>query len=283
MRDDAGAVVAGALVTMRAANVGRTPERRVSTAWTVTDEAGHFVLWLDTPERCDACAAALEGCVEGSPRGPAFEGEVVLEIQGNARGFASVTAPHAATTAPIEIRLPPVTGRIDGRLVGADGRPFLRARILIRSVDTPEDRRSTLVDPSGYFSVRGLSDGAYLVSAVKDGQRLVDARTVDAGAGPRVELSAPFPGEGFELVVQVLSEGRPAVGTEVTGGPFGRARTDAEGIVRAVGVIPGNYRLQFDPEPVAPDQVPPVDLVPLRGDWTVDESTSPLRVELEAL
>ena len=184
---------------------------------------------------------------------------------GQARPGLSAPAPGQPTSGSGTSALTQGTGRIGGRVVGADGRPLRTARVMATSAATGT-AFGALTDAAGHYDIRDLPGGSFSVYAYKTGY-------VGLGYGARGPNSASRPLElakgqakdqvdfvlprGCAISGRVLDEfGDPAVeadieplvvhriGTALQTRPvdFG-IETDDRGMFRIDGLAPGAYLL----------------------------------------
>jgi hypothetical protein len=219
------------------------------TRSTVTDADGAFsAAWIERPT-CGPCEIARGEC-DGRFL-PVYD-EVIVAVRSD--GFAvteqmvdvpgagpSRTVPGTGPDEPLTIRLSPSDGGLRGRLTDDAGQAYPRAYVLVRSSERPyEQFRADIVDD--VFEVEGLGQGLYDVRALQDGVEL--ARLGGARSGDDVELVGELPAAGPELVLQLRSDGLPAEGVAVDGGPFRDVRTDMQGEVRARQALPGMFHVR---------------------------------------
>jgi hypothetical protein len=163
--------------------------------------------------------------------------------------------------APVHFSLT-ANGRIEGRVVRADGTPGSRASVDVVPADLPAGERpdsftasaSGTTDENGRFAIDAILPGRYVVAVnARAGPRLVapypttyfpgvgrrDARVVEVGEGERrtgfTIVVNPLPETTVSGVV-VFDDGRPVVDANVTAAPvdhrgmiMGSARADGSG------------------------------------------------------
>jgi protocatechuate 3,4-dioxygenase beta subunit len=174
-------------------------------------------------------------------------------------------APPAGQEAPLALKLPPA-GSITGQVVDAAGQPLTRVRIAalpFQWMDGGSPQPGMAWSRAdGRFRLPLLSPGKlYEVAAALDG---FAPATEKAGALPRGRSPRPVRivlERGATIVGKVLdSEGQPVRGAELTlalsqeamlsqgsswsGGPLGRAASDAAGSFAIPHLAPGRFELQ---------------------------------------
>jgi hypothetical protein len=247
--DPGGAPVAGAVVSFQAPPDEDDPTvvPPVVATQTSSDADGEFsVARIERPP-CDPCQAARQACPE-APLPVADRVRVTARAPGWAPGSRVVELDVEGVDAdvPVDVTLRPATAAITGTLVDAEGRPLPRALVLARSQSQPhEQHRAEAGD--GTFTLEGLAEGPYAVRAIQDGRELVARPDVAPGTTVALELTTALRDVVLELVDE---EGSARAGAEVDGGPFRRARADAEGRLRAQRVAPGTYILRIRPSGV---------------------------------
>jgi protocatechuate 3,4-dioxygenase beta subunit len=153
-------------------------------------------------------------------------------------GSAGATLAGPGAPAPAA----PLTGRVEGTVVGADGQPVPGATVAV--VDRGPPRA---VEPDGRFVVPDLEAGTYAVVAAAPGHlpARADAVEVAAGAAARVALTLTVGGHSVTGVVSDASGG-PIEGATVTA-----ARREALGagdmIAATLTDRDGRYRLTLAP------------------------------------
>jgi hypothetical protein len=216
VRDEAGARLAGAVVTMLG---GFDQMRAVDPSWygsAETDHAGRYTITVFVHEKRWLEPAATRA--------------------GFARGTTKNFAIRAGETKTVDFTLRPGLP-LRGRVVDASGRPVRHAGVGICW------RASTHTDADGRFAFEHLAPGSYEVGISGEGFRYL---TVEAEAGgPEVLITVP----GSSVIEGVLLEadGRPAEG-------FGSVDTDGRsgwigpgGRFRLAGLRPGAYDLEVGP------------------------------------
>jgi protocatechuate 3,4-dioxygenase beta subunit len=150
-------------------------------------------------------------------------------------------------------------GAITGRVIGPDGQPIADAEVsATRITDGPRTSRSAVSDKEGNFTVKGLSPGAYLLSANAPGYVSSDLPFENAihRIGENIIINMV---KGGVITGRVTDEsGEPLVGVTVSQQRlrsidgtmtrsraemhgFGYGRTDDRGIYRIYGLRPGVY------------------------------------------
>ena len=241
--DADGVAVSGARVSARP-GPGQEPSwlPPFFSTYAISDDQGGFTFTRISRDVCDVCAEAAGQCDEESPRALLPVWAVVqLIVAGGPDGFGSVVV-DAEETAPVTVQLTRPEGTVEGTLLDRDGGVFPRARVLVRGEVTPDDRRAVMVRDDGSFVLEGLGAGAYILTAVQDGRRLIDREIVTAG--DQLDLRVEEDASGRDVRLQILRQGRPAVGVEVFGGPFLGQVTDERGEIDVDGVVPGTYTVR---------------------------------------
>ncbi|HVS17286.1 MAG TPA: carboxypeptidase-like regulatory domain-containing protein, partial [Planctomycetota bacterium] len=161
----------------------------------------------------------------------------------------------------LTLRLEPALG-LEGSVVGPDGQPVSGARLFARRGEQDSFMTANArSDEAGAFKLRGLSPGAWTVSAQADGFSPAEVRDVEVGKGPGEPLEIRLE-RGVAVRVRVTeADGRPAIGVTARLVPLegdaaadpgaffgaffgGRNATDAEGLVELGRFRPGPYRLE---------------------------------------
>jgi hypothetical protein len=210
---------------------------------TSTDEDGAFTLFRVEHPPCDPCDEAQERCDAEVGRIAPTWPEMTLFV--HAEGWPSAELRFdVENDTELEITLPRGGLELRGSLLDGDGVAYTRASILARSELRPWERASATVESDGSFVFGSLRDGPYTLRAVQDGVELVRREGVQAS--DEVRLVGTPSATGATVVVHVRDlEGELAADVRVSGGPFRDARTDAQGAVRADGVLPGSFTLRW--------------------------------------
>lgn len=241
--DPQGQPVAGAQIAVRRGGDDDDPTALppFTSRNTVSDGEGFFSFARVERPPCDPCGESSGRCEPGDARDVPTYGSLVLVAR--ASGFRSTEKTvEIGEDESWQVVLQPPLGPLRGELTDAEGRAYPRARVLARSRPRGYEIHHARVEGS-QFSLTELGEGPYDVRAVQDGVELA----VSGGhvAGETIELIGAVPAVGHEVRLEVVRSGtdEPVVGAVVDGGPFTGARTDAEGLVRASGVLPGTYVL----------------------------------------
>lgn len=208
---------------------------------TVSDGEGIFIFARVERPPCDPCGEASGRCEPGSAAEvPTY---ATLTLVARAPGFRSTErSVEVGEDEPWQIVLQPPLAPLTGTLTDAEGRVYPRARVLARARARGYEVHHARVE-QGRFALSELGEGIYDLRAVQDGVELAVAR--EHQAGEEVAMVGSVPALGRSVVLEVLRSGAddPVAGALVEGGPFAGARTDADGQVRAEGVLPGMYAL----------------------------------------
>ena len=136
----------------------------------------------------------------------------------------------------------PATGRVEGTVVGADGRPVLGAMVAVDGGGPPR-----AVDPDGRFVVPDLEAGTYVVVAAAPGHVPARADDVKVAAGATARVALTLTAGGHDVTGLV---------TDVSGGPIEGATVSAtrretlgrgEIVAAAFTDRDGRYRLTLAP------------------------------------
>ena len=211
-----------------------------ASVWSArTDADGEFGLALPGERPCDRCdGPEASGCRFGEP---ALDGVRVLA---SASGHAAVEVTLASLpSAPLVLTLAAPGPALTGQVLDPDDVPFdARTRVLARSLARPLEQHAAVVGEDGRFELPALGEGAYALRAIRDERELARA---EGRSGERVALRSELDASGDRLTITLVdSDGESAVGIRVDGGPFAAAITDADGVVDASAVLPGEYRLR---------------------------------------
>lgn len=251
---------------------------------TSTDADGTFsAAWIERPP-CGPCEAARGEC---EARALPVHDQVLVAVRADGFALAEhlIEAPGAhvdpaapvagrASDEPLTITLRASEPVVSGRLTDERGRAYPRAYVLARSTARPyEQHRADVVDD--VFELDGLGEGTYDLRALQDGVELTTWGGVRAG--DEVDLVGELRADGPDVVLKVVLEGRAAEGIAVDGGPFRGDRTDMQGEVRALQVLPGDVRVRLR----GPGRRPSVHEVTIEGPAEGDDRAAQVvRIDL---
>ncbi len=240
--DAEGQPVAGAQVFVRR---GRDDDPTALPPFTarasVSDDDGVFSFARVERPPCDPCGEASGRCEPGDVvEVPTYASMLVVA---RAPGYRAVERVVELGEDDWQVTLLPPLAPVHGSLHDASDNLYPRAKILARSHERSYEVHHAAVD-GGVFVLGDLGDGTYDVRALQDGVEV--ARQQGVLAGEEIALVGERP-TGPTIVVEVVTAagGRAIAEAVVDGGPFARAHTDAQGAVRAEGVVPGRYSLRI--------------------------------------
>jgi hypothetical protein len=180
-----------------------------------------------------------------------------------APGFAPQELELALRADEVEIVLSAAAPALTGHVVGHDGTPFDRTRVLAINRARDDEQHATEADARGRFSFDDLADAEYSLRAIRDEREL--ATIPLARPGDEVELRSDLSAQGSALTLEIVdAEGEPIAGARIDGGPWRAALSDAQGRVEASAVLPGIYTVR----------VRAADCGPVREAITLEPSTA---------
>ncbi|HVI01619.1 MAG TPA: carboxypeptidase-like regulatory domain-containing protein [Enhygromyxa sp.] len=234
-----------------------------------SDAAGEFAAAFPRVRPCDRCDLDPSNC-RPEPSAPEHERARVLA---SASGLAPREIEVALDDEPVEIALASAAPPITGRVLGSNGEPFDRTRVLASNRARAYEQHATEVDAHGRFEFAHLAPAEYSLRAIRDEREL--ATVTLARPGDEVELRSDLSARGSALTLEIVdADGQPIVGARIDGGPWRAAISDAEGRVEASAVLPGSYTVR----------VRAADCAPVREPITLEASASAWvrRVQLSA-
>lgn len=233
-----------------------------------SDAAGEFAVALPRVRPCDRCDVEQDhASCRAEPTAPHLEMARVLTSapDNSAPGLAPHEVELALGSEAAEITLPAAAPAITGRVLGHDGEPFDRTRVLASNRARTHEQHATEVDEQGRFSFVHLAEAEYSLRALRDEREL--ATHAVARPGDEIELRSELPARGSALTVEIVdADGEPIAGARIDGGPWRAALSDAEGRVEASAVLPGSYTVRVRAADCAPVREA-ITLEPSATEW----------------
>jgi hypothetical protein len=231
-----------------------------------TDAAGEFAIAWPRVRPCDRCDVGdveaqceVEPSVSDPPRV-----HVLASAPGLAPAAVELALDHDTS---VEIVLPPPAPALVGRVLGVDGEPFDRTRVLASNRARDYEQHATEADAEGRFAFTSLGEGEYSLRAIRDEREL--ATLARARPGEDVELRSDQSARGSAVTVEIVDAADdPVPGARVDGGPWRAAISDADGRVEASAVLPGSYTVRVRADDCAPVRETIV-VAPDRAEWLV--------------
>ena len=226
-----------------------------------SDAAGEFAVAFPRVRPCDRCDLD-----PGEPHcrvDPSTSAAAMVRVLASAPGFAPHELEVALGDPSLEIVLAAPAPAITGRVLGLDGEPFDRTRVLAINRARDYEQHATEVDAQGRFAFEQLAAAEYSLRAIRDEREL--ATLALARPGDEVELRAELSARGSALTLEIVDvDDEPIAGARIDGGPWRAALSDAEGRVEASAVLPGSYTVR----------VRATDCAPVREAITLEPSAS---------
>jgi hypothetical protein len=213
-----------------------------------SDAAGEFAIAFPRLRPCDRCDQNPgEPHCRADPTTPPATARVLASAPGFAPHEQELTLADPSQELILTAPAPAITGRV----LGPDGEPFDRTRVLATNRARAHEQHATEVDARGRFAFEQLAAAEYSLRAIRDEREL--ATLALARPGDDIELRADTSARASALTVEIVdADGDPIAGARIDGGPWRAALSDARGRVEATAVLPGSYTVRVRATDCAP-------------------------------